>query len=317
LIQLNVLLHRLSQHSDGACRIMESEIMNFRTILAAVSGGGASAGVMEIGCRLARRFNSHIEFFHVRFDPRDMALVAADGFGTPLAGELVETAVRDAAATAARARGLFEATVKRHALLLREEPPPIGIDAALLTQPSACWREDIGDSPVKASDRARLFDLMILGRSGRVVDEPHSDAIEEALLTAGRPVLVAPADPPPTLGERIAIAWNGTPECAKALSASRPFLLRAREIHVLSLGQTGAADLAKHLAWYGIHAIADDVHPVKGVGAGELLLAAAHEHAADLLVMGGYGHAPWRQMLFGGATREVLRTSLLPLLLSH
>jgi nucleotide-binding universal stress UspA family protein len=36
-----------------------------------------------------------------------------------------------------------------------------------------------------------------------------------------------------------------------------------------------------------------------------------------LLVMGGYGHAPWREVLFGGATREVIGTSLLPVLLSH
>jgi len=36
-----------------------------------------------------------------------------------------------------------------------------------------------------------------------------------------------------------------------------------------------------------------------------------------MLVMGGYGQAPWRQTLFGGATREVIGTSLLPVLLSH
>jgi nucleotide-binding universal stress UspA family protein len=33
--------------------------------------------------------------------------------------------------------------------------------------------------------------------------------------------------------------------------------------------------------------------------------------------MGGYGRSPWREMLFGGATRHVIGTSLLPVLLSH
>jgi len=50
---------------------------------------------------------------------------------------------------------------------------------------------------------------------------------------------------------------------------------------------------------------------------GEQLLAGAREDGADLLVMGGYGHTPWRELLFGGATRAVVGTSLLPVLLSH
>ena len=57
--------------------------------------------------------------------------------------------------------------------------------------------------------------------------------------------------------------------------------------------------------------------PIKGVGPGELVLAAARDHACDLLVMGGYSRSPWREMLFGGATRDVVGRSLLPLLLSH
>jgi len=33
--------------------------------------------------------------------------------------------------------------------------------------------------------------------------------------------------------------------------------------------------------------------------------------------MGGYGRAVWREMLFGGATRQIVATSRLPLLLAH
>jgi nucleotide-binding universal stress UspA family protein len=48
-----------------------------------------------------------------------------------------------------------------------------------------------------------------------------------------------------------------------------------------------------------------------------LLLNAAHDAGADMLVMGGYGHQPWREALFGGVTRDVIGTSLMPLLLMH
>ncbi len=118
--------------------------MQFRTILAAVSGGSATPGAVELACRLARHFNSHLEAFHVRFDPRELAIATAGGFGAPLAGDLMERAEQDAVDTAARARKLFDAAVTRHAVFRRETPPPLGSDPGLLNQPSACWREEVG-----------------------------------------------------------------------------------------------------------------------------------------------------------------------------
>ncbi len=291
--------------------------MEIRTILAAVSGGGASAGVIELACRLAHRFDSHLEALHARPDPREMVAAAADGFATPLSGDIIEQAMRDAADMAAAARRIFDAALARHALPLREAPPPPGTDPALLRQASACWRETTGYGATTVADRARLFDLLILGRSGRVVDQPYSDAIEEALLASGRPVLIAPTEPPKVLGETIALAWNDSPESARALAGAMPFLRAAHAVHVLSIGETGAGELVRQLGWYGVRATADAVDRVEHVGPGELLLAAARDRAADLLVMGGYGHAPWRELLFGGATRQVIGASLLPLLLSH
>ena len=51
--------------------------------------------------------------------------------------------------------------------------------------------------------------------------------------------------------------------------------------------------------------------------AGEVLLAQAAAHAADLLVMGAYGHTRLREMVFGGATRHVLRETTLPVLFGN
>ena len=291
--------------------------MEMRTILAAISGGSASFGTLDLACRLALRFGGHLEAFHVQVDPQDVAVVAADPFGASAVGLLVDEVSRASARDLARSRCFFDDAVRRHGLAVCPSSPPGGSDRWLLEHASASWREEIGYSARAIANRARLFDLLVLGRSGRVVDEPHSESIEEALLTSGRPVLIAPAEPPNVLGETIAIAWNDSPECAKALAAAMPLLARAREVHVLSVGQTSAGDLVRHLGWYNIQASAQAVYPVKGVGAGELVLAAARDHQADLLVMGGYGHGPWRELLFGGATREVVGTSLLPLLLAH
>jgi nucleotide-binding universal stress UspA family protein len=290
--------------------------VDYRTILVAVSGGSASVGAVELACRLAHRFSSHVEAFHVRVDVRELAFLPADGFTLPLAGNVIELAMQDAAESAARARAVVDAAATRHAMPVREAPP-LGVGLALLRQPSFAWREESGYAAIRIAARARLFDLLVLGRSGRVADEPFGDAVEEALLSSGRPVLLAPAEPPKVIGDSIALAWNNSPEAARVLAGAMPLLLKAKTVNVLSIGDSDAAALAAHLAWYGIRATAHDVYPVAGAGAGELLLAAARDHGADLLVMGGFGHAPWREVIFGGATREVVGTSLLPVLLAH
>ena len=47
-----------------------------------------------------------------------------------------------------------------------------------------------------------------------------------------------------------------------------------------------------------------------------MLLDAAAAEGADLLVMGAYGHSRLREIVLGGATREVLRDARIPVLLS-
>jgi nucleotide-binding universal stress UspA family protein len=51
--------------------------------------------------------------------------------------------------------------------------------------------------------------------------------------------------------------------------------------------------------------------------AGEGILAGLGEDGCDLLIMGGYGHSRFREMVFGGASRDILRDTLVPTLVSH
>ena len=37
----------------------------------------------------------------------------------------------------------------------------------------------------------------------------------------------------------------------------------------------------------------------------------------DLIVMGGYGHARWTERILGGATRGLLATMTVPVLMAH
>lgn len=293
--------------------------MSIRTILAAVSGGGASRGVIDAALRLGQRLGAHVEALHVRADPTTIMVGTADSFTPPsLTEELIDRFEHETATVAAAARAMFDEAMASRQIPTRALPPPVAPGAPPPAGAvSGCWREITGDGAVEVAARARLFDLLVFGRSHRVADEPGTDAIETALLAGGRPLYIAPAQPSPTIAESVAVAWNETAEAAKALSAALPLMEGAREVHLLSVGESRAGEMAAHLAWHGISARAVTVEPVPGAGTGELLLSAARDAGADLLVMGGYGHAPWRESLFGGVTADVLGASLLPLLLSH
>lgn len=296
--------------------------MAIRTILTAVSGGSASDGAVETAIRLARRFVAHVEGLHVRMDEGQTLMLYGDGMGVPLAGDLLDRIAAEAAETAKTAKARFDAAIARHGLQVRAMPPASGGGASGgPMEPSARWHEETGYAPDLVADRARLFDLVVLGRSERVVDNPHSDTIEDVVLRSGRPVLLAPAKAPAEIGGIVAVGWNGTPEAVHAVAAALPFLEQAtRGVRVIAVGAKEAepgSDLVEYLGWHGIAAKAVAVPTVKGIGAGEQLVTTALDEGADLLVLGGWGHTPWREMLFGGTTHDVVEMGLMPLLLAH
>src|SRR5258708_29061915 len=85
-----------------------SRAMSIRTIIYAASGGSAGEGAAELACRLARRFEAHVEGFPVRADPRPAALAFGDGFGSPVVGGLIERTAQEGAGAAPRAPQPFD-----------------------------------------------------------------------------------------------------------------------------------------------------------------------------------------------------------------
>jgi nucleotide-binding universal stress UspA family protein len=198
---------------------------------------------------------------------------------------------------------------------------------------SAVW---LGDPDIDAAGLTRLArtaDLVVFGQP----DPALSYAVqarkmpEDVLLDGGRPVLFVPyAGPAEAPFRRVLVAWDGSRAASRALHDALPLLPRAgsgAQVLVLSVdpdpaeaefghSATGAAAVAAHL---GRHGIAADVR--NSISAGLPIADAILNHAADmmadLLVMGGYGHARLREHLIGGVTLDVLRTMTLPVLMSH
>jgi nucleotide-binding universal stress UspA family protein len=293
-----------------------------KTILACASGGSASNGAIELACRFADRLRAHVEGFHVLIDPMAVFASVGAGEGFALSGEVVADMADEADANAAKAKASFEEIAARYRLPYRNLAQLAAARAHGTDDcgPSVGWRAETGDPSHLVAERARFFDLIVLGRSSRVVDEPSSNTIEAVLARSGRPVLLAPAEPMATPGQAVAIAWNGSPQAVRALAASLPLLVAADSVLVVTVGDDSTGDIPEvldHLAWHGIAAKHRHVRAASGESTGTLLLKAVREAGADMLVMGGYGHQPWREALFGGVTRDILGTSLLPLLLMH
>jgi nucleotide-binding universal stress UspA family protein len=103
-------------------------------------------------------------------------------------------------------------------------------------------------------------------------------------------------------------------------------LRAARSTTVIGFGDDGGetADgdpCARLAAWLARHGIAardeERGHRAAAGDVGEALLSAAADLGAGLLVMGGYGHARYRELVLGGVTATILRAMTLPVLLAH
>ena len=174
---------------------------------------------------------------------------------------------------------------------------------------------------------ARASDLVVLGQN----DPKHFtplvswDFPQQVFLHSGRPVLVVPyAGDFKTLGEQVVVAWYDSREAARAVADALPVLRLARQVDVVSFSQPGdtAAAGSEPLAgvdqWLMRHGVKARLHnEVTELDVGNALLSRACDLGADLIVMGGYGHARVAELVVGGATRSVLSQMTVPLLISH
>ncbi|MEZ2354647.1 universal stress protein [Caballeronia sp. RCC_10] len=194
---------------------------------------------------------------------------------------------------------------------------------------SGDWFED-RDQPAQAvARRARCADLVIAGQPDPNDPEAYvADHFAETLvMSSGRPVLLLPyAGVFANLGDNVLIGWDASREASRALYDALPFLQRARQVTIVSVNaKTGrvhgsrasGADIASTLARHDLRVTVRDIEARADVPAGNVLLSEAERTGANLLVMGGYGHAHWQEVLLGGATRTLLRSMTVPVLMSH
>ncbi len=171
-------------------------------------------------------------------------------------------------------------------------------------------------------DLARVHDISIV--SANTDAEFQWDATVALLAKSGGPVLVVPKgwQKGATI-HRVILAWDASAQASRAARDAVPILKPSTEIEVLIVtGETKTArkalwgDIATHLAARFSNVTTNEI-PAQDGNVGRAINNHASLNRFDLVIMGGYGHSRFREWVFGGVTRELLKTTDIPLLLSH
>lgn len=287
--------------------------MSFKTILVPVSAPDASRSALQTALLMARHSNAHIEVMHVRADPRGLVPYTGEGMDGSMIEEIMDVTEREASDRAVEARELFETFCTENSLTVAEEPGTVsGV--------SVSWREVVGREDEVVALRGRLYDLIAVGRPIADAPLPSPITLEAALHDTGRPILVAPPEATPTVGEHIAVAWEATPEAARTIAASIQALEQADKVTILAPRPPtpqvlDPEELVGRLAWHGIRATVQWFDsPITELGAA--FLAQSAVVGADLLVKGAYSQSRLRQMVLGGRTRHILNHATVAVLLA-
>jgi nucleotide-binding universal stress UspA family protein len=283
--------------------------MGFKDILVTVDTVPTAGVRLELAANLAERFKAHLIGLQTSISPDAPQTRGYFEYFNQSLDAFREEFVERMRAEAAAARALFEEIAARHSV-------------------SAEWRQASGDPSHAAALHGRYVDLIVVGQPdpGDFRAALFQPSPGEVALALGRPLLVIPyAGTWTAIGRRVLIGWNASRQATRAVNDALPFLVTAETVTVLTIdpshgaqghGDVPGADIAQHLARYGVKtAVQSTVSG--GIGVGDALLSWVSDVSADLLVMGAYGHSRDRELVFGGATRTVLESMTVPVLMAH
>jgi nucleotide-binding universal stress UspA family protein len=124
---------------------------------------------------------------------------------------------------------------------------------------------------------------------------------------------------------RAFIAWDASKSASASVHAALPYLIAAEEVQIACIdspdadedhSQGSGAQLDRWLRHRGCKTKVARL-PSGGRSIGPCIEAEATEFAADLVVMGAYGHARLLQAVLGGTTRYMLEQTDLPVMFAH
>jgi len=278
--------------------------MAYKTILVHLDAGKGADACLDIGFSLAQKFDAHVVGLHA------LSVVPTPAWAMAEAGPAVEVAHNKALAEITkRVRGVWDAAVQR-------------------ANCSKCeWRSSGADALEAVTLHARYADLVVVAQDDGSGTSGVSDQFgQRLLLSAGRPVLIAPyAREKRPIGDSILIAWNASREATRAVTDALPLLQSAKQVNVAAFnpgrpggphGEVPGADIGLYLSRHGVRVTVSQ-YRADDIDVGNQLLSRVADLDADLIVMGAYGRSRFSELVLGGATRTILESMTVPVLMSH
>ncbi|SDW20791.1 universal stress protein [Roseicitreum antarcticum] len=279
--------------------------MNFKTISIIVTSQDTLAHGLDAAISAAAGCDAHLEVVCVGVDATQGASFYA---GAPAV--LYQEAIVEAQAQAGALKEACNARLARTDIRW-------SVEAGVA---------QLGGLQTFVAQNTRFADLVVqplpYGPGRTASDEA---VVEAALFGAGAAVVVLPEGAQvPLKPGRVVIGWNESDEALAAVRRALPLLQRADLVNVAVIAPPShgpersdpGGRLTQMLVRHGVHAevsvLAKTLPRVSDV-----MIRHLRETGADLLVMGAYGHSRLREALLGGATREMLEDTPVPVLLAR
>ena len=277
--------------------------MTYKTIVVHCDANKKVSDRLAVATELAARFGSTLVAVHPR-PPFELPSFDVGINSAPL----IEAYEKSADADQAAAHAAFDTAVKgKH----------------LPTE----WRVIDAFADDALAINARYADLLVVGQANDDdIDLSPADLPEAVAISTGRPVLVVPYTGTPTKpGKVVMLCWNASRESALAATEAMPFLKAAERVIVLNVdphrssqshGAEPGADVATWLARHGVK-VTVQRETAADVEIGNVILSRAADYGVDLIVMGVFGHSRMRELVLGGASRTLLSSMTVPVLMAH
>jgi nucleotide-binding universal stress UspA family protein len=273
------------------------------TVIIDVAGERRAA---SLAIDFARQTEAHVTGLALAYDP----VLPVYTVASPLPADFIVEAQEEAVADATRAARAFQALGAAAGM-------PVEVRTVETTGTA-------GFGGLVAE--CMLTDLVVVGQQTPERSEPMREALIEAVMfQAAVPALIIPHAGAATFKpDRALVAWDGGATASRAVREALPLLAMAKTVTVVvvddgkskSLSGEPGADIAGYLARHDLD-VSVRVMPNTSRGVADALLGFAASNGADWMVMGAYGHGRLREFILGGATRAILETMTLPVLMAH
>ena len=277
--------------------------MSIKDIQVHIDNDAACSKRVKMAVNLAATMNAHLTGVHVRrsfpFPEYSMVPTSADVI------KVYDDILND---QESKARAVFDESIAQD-------------------NTKTSWQSLIGSLSYHLANEAHYADLLVIGQpNSEDLSSLESGIANEIIMSAGRPCLLVPHHGDSvSFGESPLVAWDGSREASRAVHDALPFLKQAGKATIIiveperadpNFGDLPGTVISEHLARHDIN-VKVEVSRGSLQSTGDTILSYADAYGHDLVVMGAYGHSRLREIVLGGATRNIMKQATIPVLMSH